>query len=85
VEENNTWIVCKHVMDGTAEKVQVRRDKVCMCLACAEDPTILETEEINILAEPMLIQRLKSISQASDNDRDTKNPKKNTPIMLRKN
>ncbi|MEN8244444.1 MAG: SUMF1/EgtB/PvdO family nonheme iron enzyme [Thermodesulfobacteriota bacterium] len=32
MEENNTWIVCKHVMDVTAEKVQVRRDKVCMCL-----------------------------------------------------
>ena len=26
MEENDTWIVCKHVMDGTAEKVQVRRD-----------------------------------------------------------
>jgi len=43
--ENNTWIVCKHVMNGSAEKVQVRRDKVCMCLACAEDPTILFDNE----------------------------------------
>ena len=51
-------------MDGTAEKVQVRRDKVCMCLACAEDPTIIETEEINILDEPLLMERLKRISQA---------------------
>ncbi len=64
MEENNTWIVCKHVIDGTAEKVQVRRDQVCMCLACAEDPTILETEEINILDEPLLINRLKRIIQA---------------------
>ena len=73
MEENNTWIVCKHVMNGSAEKVQVRRDKVCMCLACAEDPTILETEEINILDEPLLMDRLKRISQASDNERDEKN------------
>jgi hypothetical protein len=72
MEENNTWIVCKHVMNGSAEKVQVRRDKVCMCLACAEDPTILETEEINILDEPMLMERLKRISQAFDNERDEK-------------
>ena len=55
-------------MDGTAEKVQVRRDKVCMCLACAEDPTILETEEINILDEPLLMERLKRISQAFGNE-----------------
>ncbi len=45
-------------MNRTAEKVQVRRDKVCLCLECAEDPTILETEEINILDEPLLMDRL---------------------------
>lgn len=72
MQENNTWIVCKHVMDGSAEKVQVRQDKVCMCLACAEDPTILETAEINILDEPLLMERLKRISQASGNECDEK-------------
>ena len=72
MEENNTWIVCKHVMDGSAEKVKVRQDKVCMCLACAEDPTILGTEEINILDEPLLMERLKRISQALDNECDEK-------------
>ena len=51
-------------MNRTAEKVQVRRDKVCLCLEYAEDPTILETEEINILDEPLLINRLKRIIQA---------------------
>ena len=68
MQENDTWIVCKHVMNGSAEKVQVRQDKVCMCLACAEDPTILETEEINILDEPLLMERLKRISQALGNE-----------------
>ena len=72
MEDNNTWIVCKHVMDDTAEKVQVRRDKVCMCLACAEDPTILETEEINVLEEPMLMERLKRISENFDHEGDIK-------------
>ena len=61
-------------MDGSAEKVQVRRDKVCMCSACAEDPTILETEEIHILDEPLLMERLKRISQAFDNEHNEKKP-----------
>jgi hypothetical protein len=72
MEENNTWIVCKHVMDGSAEKVQARRDKVCLCLDCAEDPTIIETTEVHILDEPLLMERLKQISQAFDNERDEK-------------
>ena len=72
MEENDTWIVCKHVMDGTAEKVQVRRDHVCMCLACSEDPTILETEEIYILDESLLMERLKKISHAFDNEPNEK-------------
>jgi len=65
--ETDIWIVCKHVMDGSAEKVQVRQEKVCMCLACAEDATLLETEEINILDEPLLMERLKRISQTFEN------------------
>ena len=72
MEENSTWIVCKHVMDGTAEKVQVRRDKVCLCLNCAEDPTIIETTEVHILDEPLLMERLKRINQAFENKYDEK-------------
>jgi hypothetical protein len=66
--ETDIWIVCKHVMDGTAEKVQVRRDKVCLCMVCADDPTIMDTEEINILEEPLLMDRLKQISQALEKE-----------------
>ena len=72
MEENSTWIVCKHVMDGTAEKVQARRDKVCLCLECAEDPTIMETTEVHILDEPLLMERLKQISEAFQNKHDEK-------------
>ena len=68
--ENSTWIVCKQVMDGTAEKVQVCRDNVCLCLDCAEDPTIIETTEVHILDEPLLMERLKRISQAFQNKHD---------------
>jgi len=72
MEQENTWIVCKHVMAGTTEKVQVRRDNVCMCLACSEDPTVLETEEIYILDESLLMERLKKISHAFDNEHNKK-------------
>ena len=70
MKENGTWIVCKHVMDGSTEKVQIRRqDKICMCLACAEDLTILETDEIHILDEPLLKERLRQISQKLENSK----------------
>ena len=71
LDENETWIVCKHVMDGSAEKVQVRRDRVCLCLACAEDPTIMETLDIHVLDEPLLMERLKHISRNSTAPEDT--------------
>jgi hypothetical protein len=72
MDENNTWIVCKHIINGTAEKVHVRRDNVCMCPACAEDPTLLETEEIQIIEEPLLMERLKIISQSFNNESNEK-------------
>ncbi len=68
MKENDDWIVCKHVMDGSAEKVQIRRqDKVCICLACAEDLTILDTDEIHIVNGPLLKERLRQISQKLEN------------------
>jgi len=72
MEENNTWLVCKHVMNGSAEKVQVRNDKVCFCLKCAEDPTIMNTEDICVLDEPLLMERLKKISQATEKNVENK-------------
>ena len=72
MEETNTWIVCQHVMNGTAEKVQVRQDKVCLCLECAEDATIMETNQIHILDEPLLMERLKQISQEFKGKHDGK-------------
>lgn len=64
MDEENTWLVCKHVLNGSAEKVQVRSDKVCFCIACAEDPTIMDTEDIGVLDESLLMERLKRISES---------------------
>lgn len=70
MKENDAWIVCKHVMDGSAEKIQIRRqDKVCTCLVCAEDLTILETDEIHVLPKPLLKERLRQISQKIENNK----------------
>ena len=46
-----TWIICRHVMDGSAEKVELRKDKICLCSLCAEDIDIINTEEVFILDE----------------------------------
>jgi len=72
MDENNTWLVCKHVMNGSAEKVNVRNDKVCFCLECAEDPTIMETEDICVLDESLLMERLKKISQSAAKKAESK-------------
>lgn len=68
MDDENTWLVCKHVMNGSADRVQVRSDKVCFCLECAEDPTIMDTEDIGVLDEPLLMERLRRISEAAAAD-----------------
>ena len=49
-----TWIICRHVMDGSAEQVELRKDKICLCSECAEDIDIVNTEEVFILDEDRL-------------------------------
>jgi hypothetical protein len=48
---SETWIICRHVMDGSAEKVELRKDKICLCSECAADIDIVNTEEVFILDE----------------------------------
>jgi len=52
--DNTTWITCRHVMDGSAERVILRPDKICICSVCAENINIVETEEVFILDEDRL-------------------------------
>ncbi len=55
-----TWIICRHVMDGSAEKVELRKDKICLCSLCAEDIDIINTEEVFILDEDRLMFTLQN-------------------------
>ena len=41
-------------MDGSAENVELRKDKICLCSICADDIDIVNTEEVFILDEDRL-------------------------------
>jgi len=56
---DNTWMTCRHVMDGSAEHVILRQDKICLCSACAENVNVVETEEVYILDEDRLRETIK--------------------------
>lgn len=50
-------------MDGSAERVELRKDKICLCSACAEDIDIVNTEEVFILDEDRLEYTLNNFKQ----------------------
>lgn len=45
-------------MDGSAEEVELRKDKICLCSKCADDIDIVNTEEVFILDEDRLAYTL---------------------------
>jgi len=57
---DNTWITCRHVMNGSAEHVILRPDKMCVCSSCAENVDIVETEEVYTLDKDRLEFTLES-------------------------
>ena len=50
-------------MDGSAEKVELRKDKICLCSECAADIDIVNTEEVFILDEDRLEFTLHNFKQ----------------------
>lgn len=50
-------------MDGSAEKVELRKDKICLCSECAADIDIVNTEEVFILDEDRLEYTLHNFKQ----------------------
>lgn len=45
-------------MDGSAETVELRQDKICLCSECSDDIDIVNTEEVFILDEDRLAYTL---------------------------
>ena len=55
-----TWIICSHVMDGSAETVTLRPNRFCACENCVEDVVgNIQTADVQIVEEDRLISMLK--------------------------
>lgn len=56
----NTWIICSHVMDGSADVVTLRPNRFCACEKCGEDVVgNIQTADVQIVEEDRLIAMLK--------------------------
>jgi hypothetical protein len=54
-----TWIICSHVMDGSAEVVALRPNRFCACEKCVEDVVgNIHTADVQIVEEERLIAML---------------------------
>jgi hypothetical protein len=60
---NKRWVVCEHVMNGTAGKVTLGIKNTCLCSICASDSDIVYTENVCTLDEDRLAFTLKGFDQ----------------------
>ena len=51
---DSTWVTCIHVVNGSAEHVKMRPEKMCLCSACVEAVNFVKTNEICILDQDRL-------------------------------
>lgn len=58
--KRKTWIICSHVMDGSADVVTLRPNRFCACEKCVEDVAgNIHTADVQIVEEDRLISMLK--------------------------
>ena len=58
--KRKTWIICSHVMDGSAEVVTLRPNRFCACENCLENVVNnFQTADVQIVEEDRLIAMLK--------------------------
>ena len=56
----HTWIICSHIMDGSAEVVTLRPNRFCACEKCVQDVVgNIQTADVQIIEEDRLIAMLK--------------------------
>ena len=60
---NKKWLVCEHVMNGTAGKVTLGVKNTCLCSICASDSDIAYTENVCTLDEDRLVYTIKGFDQ----------------------
>jgi len=52
--KRKTWIICSHIMDGSAEIVTLRPNGICACELCLEDVSNVQTADVQIVEEDRL-------------------------------
>ena len=58
--KRKTWIICSHVMDGSADTVILRPTRFCACKKCEEDVVgNIQTTDVHIVEKDRLIAMLK--------------------------
>lgn len=60
--KRKTWIICSHVMNGSAKMVTLRPNRYCACEKCLEDVSRVKTAEVHIVEEDRLIGILKDFN-----------------------
>jgi len=60
---DTTWVICKHVMDGSADHIKMRPEKICLCSACVDRIDLVKTKEICILNQSRLEGIIESIEK----------------------
>ena len=57
-----TWIICSHVMDGSAEVVTLRPNRFCACDKCVKDVVgNIQTADVKMVEEDRLIAMLNDV------------------------
>ena len=60
---DSIWLTSKHVIDGSADHVKRRQEKMCLCSACVENIDLVKTEEVCILDQSRLECIIEGIEQ----------------------
>jgi hypothetical protein len=59
--ERRTWIICRHIMDGSVKTAILRANGLCACEDCAENVNLMETDQVHIVEEDRLTGILKDL------------------------
>lgn len=62
VPEDQTWLTCKHVMQGTAREVWCRPDGIALCTVCIEKGDFsIDNGDVTVLCPICMESALKSV------------------------
>ena len=56
MDKENLWLVCEHILTGSANEILLRRDKIALCKLCT---VILPVEDLQAVHESQLMALIK--------------------------